>query len=96
MNDGAAVVTVGTVGETQTVKNALISSERAQTVAQWAADYLENRKELSGEFRADPRLDALDRVTNINQFATSTVLVTKIEYTYNGAFRGTYEGRSGA
>lgn len=95
VNDGAAVVTVGTVGETQTVKNALISSERAQTVAQWAADYLENRKELSGEFRADPRLDALDRVTNINQFATSTVLVTKIEYTYNGAFRGNYEGRAG-
>ena len=95
VNEGAAVVTVGTVGETQTVKNALISSERAQTVAQWVADYLENRKELSGEFRADPRLDALDRVTNINQFATSTVLVTKIEYTYNGAFRGNYDGRAG-
>lgn len=95
VNDGAAVVTVGTVGETQKINNPLISADRAQTVAQWAADYLQNRRELSGSFRADPRLDALDRVTNINQFAQSVVLVTQIEYTYNGAFRGSYEGRAG-
>ena len=95
VNNGAYVLTVGTVGETQTITNPLIGSDRAATVAQWAADYLENRKILSGEFRADPRLDALDRVTNINQFAESIVLVTEIDYTYNGAFRGTYEGRAG-
>ena len=95
VNDGAAIVTVGTVGETQQVTNPLISDDRAQTVAQWVADYLENRRILSGEFRADPRLDALDRVTNVNQFAESVVLVTQIEYSYNGAFRGNYEGRSG-
>lgn len=95
VNDGSAIVTVGPVGETQQVTNPLISDDRAQTVAQWVADYLENRRILSGEFRADPRLDALDRVTNVNQFAESVVLVTQIEYTYNGAFRGNYEGRSG-
>lgn len=94
VNDGAAVVTKGTVGETQKVDNPLISSDRAQTVAQWTADFLVNRKILSGDFRADPRLDALDRVTTINQFAESTVLITDIEYTYNGAFRGSYEGRA--
>lgn len=95
VNDGAAIVTVGTVGETQQVTNPLISDDRAQAVAQWVADYLENRRILSGEFRADPRLDALDRVTNVNQFAESVVLVTQIEYSYHGAFRGNYEGRSG-
>ena len=94
VNDGAAVVTKESVGETEKVDNPLISSARAQTVAQWAADFLENRKILSGNFRADPRLDALDRVTTINQFAESTVLVTSINYTYNGAFRGSYEGRA--
>ena len=94
VNDGTAVVTVGTVGETQKISNPLISSSRAQTVAQWAANYLQNRKILSGDYRADPRLDALDRVTTINQFAESTVLVTNVNYTYNGAFRGSYEGRA--
>ena len=94
VNDGAAVLTVGTTGETQDISNPLVSSERASAVAQWAADYLENRKVLSGAFRADPRLDPLDRVTNKNQFAESTVLVTEIQYTYNGAFRGNYEGRA--
>lgn len=95
VNNGTYVLTVGDVGETQHVTNPLISSERASVVAQWAANYLQNRKVLSGDFRADPRLDALDRVTNINQFAESVVLVTEIDYTYNGAFRGSYEGRSG-
>lgn len=95
INNGTYILTVGTVGETQQVSNPLISTPRAPTVAQWIANYLQNRKELSGDFRADPRLDALDRVTNINQFAESVVLVTEINYTYNGAFRGSYEGRSG-
>lgn len=95
VNDGAYTLAVGNVGETQSVSNPLISSDRAETVANWVANYLKNRRKLSGEFRADPRLDALDRVTNENQFATNVVLVTQIEYSYNGAFRGNYEGRSG-
>ena len=95
VNNGSYVLTVGETGETQTISNPLIGSDRAATVAQWAANYLQNRKILSGEFRADPRLDALDRVTNINQFAESIVLVTEIDYTYNGVFRGNYEGRTG-
>lgn len=95
VNDGAYLLSVGPVGEIQNVNNPLISAERAQTVAQWVANYLKERKIFSGSFRADPRLDALDRVTNENQFSESVVLVTQIEYTYNGAFRGTYEGRSG-
>lgn len=95
INNGSYVLTIGNVGETQKVTNQLISEDRAATVAQWTADYLQNRKVLSGDFRADPRLDALDRVTNVNQFAESIVLVTEINYTYNGAFRGSYEGRAG-
>lgn len=95
VNNGAAVVAVGNVGDIQQINNPLISTERAQTVGQWVADFLENRRILSGDFRADPRLDALDRVTNINQFAQTVVLVTEVQYTYNGAFRGSYEGRTG-
>ena len=96
INSGQYTLSVGTVGDTQQITNPLISSTQAPIVAQWVANYLANRKTLSGEFRADPRLDALDRVVNTNDFSTSTVLVTEITYTYNGAFRGVYEGRAGA
>lgn len=95
INNGQYVLTVGGTGETQYVSNPFISEERAPTVAQWVADHLGNRQTLTGEFRADPRLDALDRVTNINQFAEKTVLVTEITYSYAGAFRGSYSGRAG-
>lgn len=95
VNNKQYVLTVGTVGETQPINNPLISDTQAPIVAQWAASYLQHRKTLSGSFRADPRLDPLDRVTNQNQFSESIVLVTEINYTYNGAFRGSYEGRQG-
>lgn len=95
INNDMYTLPVGSVGETQTVTNPLIGSDRAETVAKWIADFLVNRKLLSGNFRSDPRLDALDRITNINQFAETIVLVNEITYTYNGAFRGSYEGRSG-
>lgn len=94
VNDGQSVVTNGSVGEIQNVSNPLITPERAPIVAQWVKDYLKERRTLSGSFRADPRLDPLDRVTNENQFSENVVLVTQIEYSYNGAFRGTYQARS--
>lgn len=93
INSGQYVLTVGTVGETQPVSNPLISDAQAPAVAAWVAGILSKRKTLSGEFRSDPRLDALDLVSNVNQFATTPVLVTSIKYSYNGAFRGSYEGR---
>lgn len=94
VNDGQSVLTVGTAGEIQPIQNPLISAIRAPIVAQWAANYLKERRILSGPYRADPRLDPLDRVSNENQFSESTVLITQIEYTYNGAFRGSYDGRA--
>lgn len=94
INNGQYVLTVGTVGETQAVSNPLISDDQAPAVATWVAGVLGNRKTLTGEFRADPRLDAGDKVTNTNQFASTSVIITSIEYSYNGAFRGSYEGRA--
>lgn len=86
-------LSVGTVGETQKVDNILIPYTELANVAQWVADYLTNRNILNGEYRADPRLDPLDMVTCVNQYATSEVLITLVKYTFNGAFRGSYEGR---
>lgn len=96
VNNGQYVLSVSQEGETQPINNPLISDTQAPVVAQWAAQYLENRRTLTGEFRSDPRLDPLDRVTVENQFSESVVLVTEINYTYNGAFTGNYGGRNGA
>ena len=54
---------------------------------------MKNRMILSSDWRADPRLDALDMVSNENAFNTNKVLMTNVEYTYNGAFKGKGEGR---
>lgn len=93
INKGQFNLLVGLKGETQPVENPFIPDEQAPAVAKWVMDYLINRRNLSGEFRADPRLDPLDLVTNENQFARSLVLVTEVNYTYNGAFKGSYKGK---
>lgn len=95
VNNGQYVLSVGSAGESQPIDNPLISDAQAPTVAAWSRDYLVNRQTVSGNFRADPRLDPLDRVTNKNQFGESIVLVTQFGITYNGAFGGSYEGRRG-
>ncbi len=94
VNDGMGSATNGTTGEVQTMDNVLIqNSTVADAVAAWVKDCLANRKTLSGEYRSDPRLDALDKITVTNKYATNTVFITSIKYSYNGAFRGEYEGR---
>jgi hypothetical protein len=81
-------------GNVQTVDNPLIvSSSVANAVAEWCRDCLKNRKIISGEFRADPRLDALDTITVVSKYGSNAVQVTNIKYTYGGAFRGTFTGR---
>lgn len=94
INNGQHIMQVGKVGEDQPISNPLISDEQAPIVAAWVASYLQNRRTLSGSFRTDPRLDPLDLVHNENQFARAVVLVTEAQFTYNGAFKGSYSGRS--
>lgn len=93
VNNGQFEMAVGLKGETQPISNPLISNAQATNVAFWAAEYLKNRRTLSGSYRADPRLDPLDMVQNQNKFANTTILITTVKYTWNGAFRGEYEGR---
>jgi len=91
-----AVVTVSTgePGETQSVKNKLITSQsRAITVANWVKEYLTNRRIVSLEWRADPRLDALDNILVQNKFGISPLRVTEFTIAYNGAFKGKGRGR---
>ncbi len=82
-------------GETQTVGNNYVENvTRAGLIAEWVSGILKNRKTVSGEFRADPRLDLFDVVTVESKYGVITpVVITNITYIFNGSFRGTYEGR---
>lgn len=53
-----------------------------------------NREHVSGEFRADPRLELFDTVTVESTYGDiSPVVITNLKYTYNGSFRATYTGK---
>lgn len=90
------VVPVGVSGEVQTISNELISTEAdALRVAQSAASMLNGRKTLSGEYRADPRLDVMDVVAVDSKYSRNNVIITDITYsTTGGAFRGNYVGKA--
>lgn len=84
----------GVQGETVSVDNPLITNQdRAIAVGEWVEAYMRNRATLSSSWRADPRLDALDMVDNENDYGSNKVVMTNVKYTYNGAFRGSGEGR---
>lgn len=85
---------VSTAGENQTLTNDLISTvAQAAEVAEWVKDSLETRKNISGEFRADPCVDCFDLVKIETRYGNMAAILTDIKYTYNGAFRATYTGR---
>ena len=88
-------LSVASNGENQTVTNDYIPyGIGASRVATWVRDVLKSRKKVRGEFRADPRLDLFDVVTVESKYGEITpVVITNITYTFNGSFRGTYEGR---
>ena len=89
-----AEVVVGTVGETITIDNPLVTdNNRASALGSWIGTHLGHRMTLDSSWRADVRLDALDIITNENSYNTNNVRMTDVEFKFNGAFRGTGEGK---
>lgn len=88
------IYSVADAGVQQTLSNDFIrTEENATLVAAWVYDILKSRKTVSGEFRADPRLDLFDVVTVESKYGVLTpVVITSIRYDFNGSFRGTYTG----
>ena len=86
---------VAEVGEVQTIDNPLITTEvAASRAAKWVAPILQERQTISGNFRADPRVDVCDKVTVDSKYGVcNAVVITNIKYEFTGAFRGTYTGR---
>ena len=88
------VTASGATGETISVDNPLITSQdRAIAIGKWVESYMKNRMIINSNWRADPRLDALDVVNNENDYNTNKVVMTSVKYSYNGAFKGSGEGR---
>lgn len=88
------VIQSGEQGETVSVDNPLITSyDRAVVIGQLTESYHKNRMTVSSDWRADPRMDALDIVENKNEYNSNKVRITNVEYSYNGAFRGKCEGK---
>ena len=94
--DSTYVLPVGNTGETQTVSNSIVSSEtQAANIATWVKNTLSTRKTVSGEYRADPRLDLFDVVVvqSDKYGELPNVAITDIKYTFGGSFKGSYKGR---
>ena len=81
-------------GETQTVDNPMVNTaEQAAEIAAWVWRILKSRKTVSGEFRADPRLDLFDLVSVESKYGViMPVAITNIKYVYSGSFQASYTG----
>lgn len=95
VNDGMAVESIASTGETIEITNPLIvQQENADHVARWSAAVLRSRNIVRGSYRPDPRLDVLDIISIESKYSRNFVAaITEVTYEYNGAFRGRYVGR---
>ncbi len=95
-NNGSSMgsATNSSTGEQLSADNPLIQSKAvADAVAEWVKNVVTNRTHVSGEYRADPRLDVYDKIQVQNKYMTADIIVSELEYSYNGAFTAKYKGR---
>ena len=95
VNDERLIIDVNDKGEVQTIDNPFIcTAADARRVGETAKDLLKNRKVISGDFRADLRMDALDVVLVASKYAANAIGVTDVTYsTTGGSFKAKYTGR---
>lgn len=93
--EGRAIIDVSSKGETQTISSPLIQTEAdALRVGEAAKNLLKNRKVISGDFRADLRMDVLDTVLVVSKYASNSIGITNLTYsTTGGSFKAKYTGR---
>lgn len=89
------LIAVADRGEVQTIENVMIRTQAdALRVGEHARDLLESRKTITGEYRADVRLDVLDPIIVTSKYASNIIAITDISYsTTGGAWKGNYTGR---
>lgn len=93
LNDGQYILEVANQGVVQEISNPLVNDSQAPAVCAWVRDILLYRQTLTGSWRADPKIEVLDAVAIDTPFSTNNAVLTSIELTFNGAWRGNYEAR---
>ena len=84
----------GMSGEIIEIDNPLVTNtNHATSICQWITSILVGRRTLDFSWRADVRLDVLDRIINTNSYGSRTVRMTEVNYKFNGAFRATGKGK---
>jgi hypothetical protein len=93
--DNKVEVSASAKGEIQTVDNPLVVTENdAVKLGEHVKEILLNRKVVTGDFRADLTLDALDSIIVTSKYASNIIGISNVKYTNNGgAFKGEYTGR---
>lgn len=87
-------VPLSNTGVFQTIENPLATtSADAHDLAYDLERFIKSRQIVDLEWRSDPRLDVLDKVTVRGKYGDLTVIMTDIHYTYNGNFRARGRGR---
>ena len=87
---------VSSAGEDITVDCAYLwrYDSRTDALAEKYINWWKHREVVSGDFRADPRLELFDVVQVETKYGTlSPVMITYLKYSYNGSFRCSYEGK---
>jgi hypothetical protein len=87
-------VPLSNTGVFQTIENPLATtSSEAYDLAYDLERFIKSRQIVDLEWRSDPRLNVLDKVTVRGKYGDLTVVMTDIHYTYNGNFRARGRGR---
>jgi len=87
-------VPLSNTGAFQTIENPLATtSEEAYDLAYDLERFIKSRQIVDLEWRSDPRLNVLDKVTVRGKYGDLSVVMTDIHYTYNGNFRARGRGR---
>lgn len=82
-------------GESESLSNPLITStEVADAVASHIVAVLTNRRTFDLDWRVDTRLDAGDIIRINNTYGSEDARITKLKYTYTGAYHGTGTARA--
>lgn len=80
------------IGGVQNVTNPILSDDfGAQKVMRETLAYYQNRCNITGTFRADPRIDIFDIIVIPHGKKVSVCCLTSINMTFNGGWRGTFE-----
>ena len=86
---------LGTVGESVTFENQLISTmEHAEEVAEWLANYYANNITYEVNYRGEPRLESLDYIYMDSEILNNLqVEIESLTLNFNGALSGSLELR---